>query len=202
MCIDPNWMPFEKYEAGEHIGITNDYFKILEKKIHKEIKLIPTKSWNESLKYAKERKCDILSLAMKTPLREEYLNFTKPYITTPLVVSTKIESPFIDDFGQLSNKKIGITKGYALGELLKTKYPNIDFVDVLNIEDGLNKIHQGKIYGYIDGLINIGYEIQKNHIGQLKISAKLNEKWELGIASRNDIPLLKISNDNKLNISY
>ena len=190
MCIDPNWMPFEKNENGKHIGITRDYYKILENNLGTPIKFIPTNTWSQSLKYVQEHECDILSLAMKTPMREKYLNFTKPYFITPLVVSTSIESPFIDDISQLTNKKIGITKGYALAELLKIKHPTINFIEVKDIHDGLKKVHNGELYGYIDGLTMIGYEIQNDYVGQLKISAKLDEKWELSIAVRNDVPIL------------
>ncbi len=190
MCIDPDWMPFERYEEGKHIGITSDYFKILEKNLQIPIKPIKTKTWNETLNFIKQGKCDILSLAMKTPSREKYLNFTKPYINSSLVVSTKIGTPFIEDINQLENKRIGITKGYAQGEVLRAKYPNINFVNVENIHEGLKKVENHTLDGYIDARTSIAYEIQRDYVGKLKISTKFDEKWELGIASRKDIPIL------------
>ena len=32
MCIDPNWMPFEKIVKGKHIGISSDYMNLMEVK--------------------------------------------------------------------------------------------------------------------------------------------------------------------------
>lgn len=56
MCIDPNWMPFEKYKNGKHIGISADYFKIIQEKIKIPIRIIPAKTWSKALDLAKEKK--------------------------------------------------------------------------------------------------------------------------------------------------
>lgn len=44
----------------------------------------------------------MLSMAMETPERLEYLNFTKPYIQIPSVLLGRVEAPYIntlDDMG-------------------------------------------------------------------------------------------------------
>ena len=190
MCIDPNWMPFEKIENGKQIGLNADYFKIFENFLQTEIKLIPTKSWSESLRFAKERKCDILSLAMETKKRKAYLNFTKPYLKIPIVLATKPDKPFIADFSTLNNKTVAIPQGYAFAEILKLKYPKIDILEVKNIDDGLQKVIHDKAYGYIGTLASIGYSFQKKFTGELKIAGKFDGSWDLGIAVRNDDPML------------
>ena len=190
MCVDPDWMPFEKIEKGKHVGIAADYIKIIEEKIKKPIILVPTKTWSESLELGQKKDCDIFSLIRTTPQREKYLNFTKPYLEIPLVIAADINAPFIDDILQVKDKKIAIVKNYAVGEILRVKYPNIDFVNVNNIHEGLELVEKGSVFGFIDTLLTIGYQIQNNYIGQLKISGRFNEIWELGIGVRNDEPIL------------
>ncbi len=187
MCIDPDWMPLERFLGKKYIGMSADYFKIIEKNLGINIELVPTKTWEESLRLAQKRECDILSLAMKTAKREKYLNFTSPYLSTPLVVATSIDAPFIADFHSLTKEqKLGIPKGYAYAEILKDRYPNLNIVSVENLQDGLEKVRQGELFGYVGSLATIGYEFQKNYIGELKIAGKFDDKWELGIAVRND----------------
>ena len=191
MCIDPQWMPFESFDKqGNHIGMTAEYFKIFQKDIKIPIQAIQTKTWTESIEAAKARKCDIFSLAMATPERKEYMNFTSPYLSIPLVLATRNGVIFLDDLNYLRGEQIGIVKGYAFNELIRKKYKNIKVVDVNNINEGLQKVANGELFGFIGTLASIGYAIQRNFVGELKIAGKFPEQWKLGIGVRNDDPRL------------
>ncbi len=191
MCIDPNWMPFESFDKdGKHVGMSADYFRIFQDTINTEIELVQTKTWAQTLEFIKDKKCDILSLAMQTSKREEYLNFTTPYLKIPLVIATKIDVPFVNKLESIKDKKVGITKGYAFVEVLKSKYPNLNIVEVQNIDEGLQRVNQGKLFGYIGALASIGYKFQTEYNGELKIAGKFDEKWDLGIAVRDDNKIL------------
>ena len=191
MCVLPDWLPFEQIDKnGEHNGIGADFIKIISKYIDTPIELIPTKEWSESLQNIKERKCDILPVAMNIPSRRELMNFTKPYISEPFVVATKANTFFIKDVKALSNKKIGIVKSYAFIEVLKSKNPSIEIVNVKNSKEGLERVRSGELFGYVDTMPTIGYAIQKYSMLDLKIAGKLEFDITLSIASRNDEPLL------------
>ncbi len=202
MCIDPDWMPYEKYQDGKYIGMIPQYFKIFQKGIGIPINLIKTTTWKQSLRFAKNRKCDILSLVAKTKKRKKFMNFTTPYFTTPVVIATKPDVPFIVNLKKLSTKKIGIVKGYAFNETLRKNYPNINIINVKDISDGLKKVANGQLFGFIDTLATIGYMFQKEFTGELKISGKFDENLELSIAVRNDDKiLLSILNKAVKNLS-
>ncbi len=191
MCVDPDWMPLEKIEDGRHVGMSADYIALMEKKIKVPIVLVPTKNWTESIEYAKARKCDIFSLAMATPDRLMYMDFTDPYLSIPLVLATKNDQHFIADLTSVKDKKLGVVTGYAFGEILRNKYPDMHIIDVPSVSEGLKLVAQGKIYGFIDTLATISSGIQNGFSNELKIVGKFDERWELGVATRNDRPLLK-----------
>jgi len=190
VCIDPDWMPFEKLENGIHIGMSADYFKIIQKNLGVSMQIVETSSWSQSIQKAKNRECDILSLAMSTPKRQEYMNFTSPYIKMPLVLATKMDVPFISDFDSLENKSVAIPKGYAYFEILKLQYPNLNLVEVEDIRDGLEKVKEGSVFGYVGSSASIGYMFQTEYTGELKIAGKFENNWDLGIAVRNDDKIL------------
>lgn len=190
VCIDPDWMPFERNEAGKHIGMTADYFTLLEREIGIPIKMVPTTTWTQSLEYGKTRKCDIFSLVMPTKERQKYLDFTQPYLRVPLIIATQNSVAFIPEIHKIKDKKMGIVKGYAYGEILRDEYPDMQLVDVKNLRDGLNKVEQGELFGFIGTLATVGYHIQREYTGQLKIAGKFDQTWNLGIGTRNDEPIL------------
>jgi len=190
MCVDPNWMPFESIKNGRHIGIAADIIAQLSKKLPIPIHLIETANWQESLAKAKSRECDILSLAAETPSRKEYMDFTSPYVNHPIVLATKNDTFFINDIVEVKDKKLGIVKGYWMAETLRKKIPGINIIDVSSISDGLEKVEKGELFGYIDNLVVIADSIQKDFTGVLKVSSRLQENVQLGIASRNDQPQL------------
>ena len=190
MCVDPHWMPFEKIENEKHIGISADYFKMFKEKFGIDVRLVPTDTWSQSLEFAKQRKCDILSLTMATPIKKEYLNFTEPYLKIPLVIATKTDVPFINDFTSLEGKTVGIPKDYSFVEILKKQHPKLKIIEVENIKDGLDRVTQGELFGYIGALASIGHLFQNDYTGELKIAGKFDASWDLSVGVRNDDPIL------------
>ena len=59
LCVDPNWLPLEKIENNEHIGITSDFFKLISQMIETPIRLVETKEWTESLEKIKRREREL-----------------------------------------------------------------------------------------------------------------------------------------------
>ena len=190
LCVDPNWLPLEKIENNEHIGITSDFFKLISQMIETPIRLVETKEWTESLEKIKRRECDILSLAEKTPSREKYLNFTKPYFSAPLVIVTKVGVPFVDNLNSIKEKSLAIVKDYSMEELLKNKYPGINLIEVKSIYEGLAYVQQDKVSGFLDNSLVINYEIQKNNMKDIAITGQFEDTYYLSIASRNDEAIL------------
>lgn len=191
ICVLPNWLPFEQIdEKGKHKGIGADIMKIISKYINTPIELVATKEWSHSLENIRQRKCDLLPVAMDIPSRRDAMNFTQPYVAEPFVIATKLDKLFVKDSQHLSNKKVGIVKSYAFIEVLKHKNPLIDIIEVSNAKEGLEKVSNGELFGYIDTMPAIGYNIQKYSMFDLKIAGKLESEITLSIASRNDEPLL------------
>ena len=108
MCIDPFWYPIEFMKDGKISGITSDLKRYFEEKIQINIDVVPTNNWNESLDFIKDKKCDIISSISPSYDRMSYLNFTKPILTLPIVVTTQKDKPFLRDISLLKNEKIAI----------------------------------------------------------------------------------------------
>ncbi|MGB0468204.1 MAG: EAL domain-containing protein [Pontibacterium sp.] len=189
-CIDPNWMPYEGFINGKHIGISADYLEHFSKQLNIPIQVVKTTSWKESLQYARARRCDILPLASDRAERREFMNFTPAYLETSLALATRNDAWFYSDFSEIQGHSIGIIRGYSPAKVIKKNYPDINLVEFDSIDEGLNQVRQGKLLGFLDAVPALSYRIQRSFHGELKISGKFDYDWHVGIAARNDEPHL------------
>lgn len=189
-CTAPNWMPFAKIEDGKFVGIGSEYIKLKEKALGVSMELIPTSSWIQSLEYLKDKKCDFIPLIQSTPNRLKSLSFTAPYIKTPLAIATHLGTNFVDTIKAIEDKKVGLIKGYAHIEYLRKYYPKLQIVEVDSIEDGLERVVNQEIFGYIDNYISINYTIQKSFAGVLNVSGIFDESLNLSSGVHKDNAIL------------
>ncbi len=179
-CSDPDWLPIEKIQDGRHIGIVADYLAKISQRLNLQFKLVPTASWQESLEFMSQGKCDFLSSAIRTPEREEFLNFTTTYLDLSLVITTRSDTFFIHSLKSIKNKKIGIVQDYAFEDILRKDYPDVELVLVPNAYEGLRKVESGDIYAFVDTLEATSQQLRTNSFADLKISGKLEENIALG----------------------
>ena len=210
MCIDPDWMPYDYLnEHGNYVGINADYHQLFAQMIGKEVNIVITRNWYESLDFVKDRKCDILSSAAVTEERKRYLAFTRPFIRYPIVIATREDQLFIQNIESVLTKNFTVVKGFSIIETLKQKYPTIKIIEADDARTGLEMVASGKAFGYIDTVATIGYQTQKYGILNVKISGVTEQHYDMRVAVRNDRPQLlsiydkavaSVSETEKLNI--
>ena len=191
MCIDPDWLPLEGTDAeGNHSGLSAEVFRLFSERARIRFDVVPTDNWQQSMRAARERRCDLLAMAMKTPERAEFMNFTEPYLAVPNVVLGRIEAPFIERVGELRGGKIGVVAGYAFAELLQNRYPSLELVEVRNEQEGLRQLQNGELDGYITTLATASYHMQELGLADLKVIGRIPADWSLAVAIRDDEPVL------------
>ncbi|TLT00483.1 ABC transporter substrate-binding protein [Aliarcobacter cibarius] len=182
-CSHSNLMPFESIVNRKHIGILEDYMKQISKSLNIDLKFVPTSNWHESFEKTVKNECDILTTIAYKTNRENLLNFTKPYVDFPFVIATDITKPFIDDINKLKDVKIALVRGFATSKLIQEKYKNFKFVEYPSLHDCLTAVKNGEVYAAIDSLAVIGFEIQNNFLGELKVSGRIDEQLKLHMAT-------------------
>lgn len=190
-CANPDWLPLEEIGAGgAHKGMVADYLALMADRIGISLTMVPTESSSQSLEYAQQRRCDIISAAFETPQATRQLNFTKPYLRLPLVIAIQEDAIFVDGLKALKDKTIGVPSGYGLVEKLQRDYPKIEVVEVAAVDDGLRLVEEGRIFGLVGAIAPVGRAIREHRFLNLKIGGRLDETWQLAVAVRNDSPEL------------
>ena len=198
---DPDWPPFEfNNGVNVHSGIVADILKMITEKTGMLFKPINTKTWAESVSLAKNKKVDMYSAVLETKDRKTYMDFTKKYIFKyfgGLVVRKNDNQKYIDFKKDLVGKKIGLTKGNALGTYMRRKYPNLNYIDVTSTSDGFKKLRDHNIDIFVVNIVTGQYYINNKGYSDTKVASKLNFEFGLKIAIAKDKPKEIISILNK-----
>ncbi|QCI28165.1 diguanylate cyclase [Caminibacter pacificus] len=188
--VTPNWAPFNMLKDDKIEGIAIDYWKLIKHKLNlkSNCKILP--SWTLVLEDIKNKNSDIVPATAKTPQKQNFALFTKPYATYPIVIATRNNIGFINSMAQLENKKIVVGKNYSAAEILKKHFPNLNIIEVKDIKTALDYVSRGKAFAAIDNLPVIAYNINKYQFANLKISGKTPFDFKVRFMVRNDYPLL------------
>jgi len=189
--IDASWPPFEFVDIdGNYAGVSSGYVGLISKRLGISIKPATDLAWPEVIERIKVGKLDVLSAVARTPEREAYLNFTKPYVTIPMVIVTHKNSPLISDLDDLKGKLVGVIPGYASTEILRTNHPQMNFVEMPDTATLVQALSDGTIEAVVEGLWSVSYEKQKLGLDDIKIAAPTPYNYDLSMAVRKDWPEL------------
>lgn len=196
LCTDPDWMPYEGIdEQNRHSGIMSDFHQLWSDMLDKPVEVQLTDSWQQSLQFMEQGKCDVLSSAQDVASRRHYLSVTDPFIFYPFAVATQPDNHFIIDLQPLMDKRFAMVEGYAGVEIMRKRYPEIDLVLVDTARKGLMMAEKGKVFGFIDTVPSINYQTLKHGVTLIKINGVLDEHYAMSIGIRKDLPeLLAIYN--------
>jgi len=189
---DPDWAPFEwKNDIDKHTGIIADILSLINKKAGIELTPINTDTWEESVELVKSGKVDMFSAITQNSTREGYLNFTsKDIYSYPAVFITNFDDKtvYLNIENDFKDKKIGVVKGSGLGQYIKEKYPELEYVELPTTYDGFSSIRNNKINIFAINTVTAKYFIEKKGFSDLKIALKLDYIYHLKIAIRKDLP--------------
>jgi len=189
---DPDWAPFEwKNDIGNHTGIISDVLNLIKQNTGIEFIAVNTDTWEESVEIVKSDKADMFSAITQNSAREEYLHFTSRDIYSyPAVLITRFDDKgvYLDLSKDFKGKTIGIVKGSGLGQYIKEKYPELEFVEIPATHDGFVSVQNDEIDLFAINTVTAKYYIEKKGFDDLKIALKLDYLYHLKIALRKDLP--------------
>ena len=165
------------------------------KKAHIKSKCVIYPTWDEVLNAIKTKKADLSLGTDKTPQKEKFAIFTKPYATFPITIATKNNVGYIASMIFLKNKTIAVGKNYTVEHLLKKYYPSYKIISVKDTKTALKLVSEGKAFAAIDVMPVLVYNINKYQFANLKIAGKTPWEFQMRfILSKNNEKLKNILN--------
>ena len=199
---DPNWLPYEAFnKQGDYIGIVAEHLKLIEQKLGIKVKIIPSRTWAESVANVKRGEIDVLSETSDSDLKS-HLTFTQPYLSSPVVIVMNNDEDYVENIAQINNRKIAVIKDYGYVPEIMAKYPDINFEIVNTLQEGLTGVSTGKVEALLATLAQASYHISELGINNIRIVGKTEFNTKLAFGMQEEFsPLVPLFNRALANIN-
>jgi len=175
-----NWLPYEAFDRdGTYLGIVAEHLKYVEKRTGLNFSPKLVKTWSESLDIAAQGKITVISGDAADKVLAQNFKAIEPYLINPIVIVMNEKTNYIDDLNTLQDKKIAIIKDYGYTADVYTHYPQMKFIEVNNIQDGLNGVSNGKYDALLASNALARYIISDMGLDKIKIVGKTTVIMEL-----------------------
>jgi len=170
---DPNWLPYEAFEEdGSYVGIVADYLNLIEKKTKLKFIPIPVSSWSESIKMATEGQVAVISGDAADVVLNQRFTPVEPYSHNPIVIIMDSKQSYVEDLSEIIDKKIAIIRDYGYTSDIFRYYPGVTFIEVENIQMGLEGVSQGRFDVLLASMALSTYTIAEMGIHNVKVVGK------------------------------
>ncbi|BHH85942.1 transporter substrate-binding domain-containing protein [Desulforhopalus sp. 52FAK] len=188
---DPEFAPFEFFDqSGRYQGIAAEYVQILNRRLGLNMEVVPELSWKQVNERAKQGEIDVLPIVGKTRERQEYLNYTKPYMSYHRVVITRSDMPFISSVEDIKDLNIAVQEHSSHQGFLK-EMTSLNATEYPTLLEGLKAVSEGKEDAYVGNLTSAMYWIRKVGLTNLKVAGPVSYSQEhLYFSVRKDWPEL------------
>ena len=189
--INPGGAPFEFMGKDKrYFGIASGYIRWIEKRLGNSMKVHKGLTWGQALEKGRKGQIDIFPCIAPSPSRSEFLNFTKPYLSFPVVIATRTDYPFISGLEELAGKRVAVCKGFVSHEILQTRHSDLKLVATDTVEKALQEVEKGKAEAFVGNLASIIYATKEMGLTNLKIASMTPYTFSLSIGVRKDWPEL------------
>ena len=194
--VDPRWAPMAFVDPQGRIdGISADYLDFVKSTLGVRFRLVPTRSWGETIRLANEGRIDIVVAVSQFDGLAPGFSLSTPYVSYPLVIVTRETAPFIGSLQDLEGAQVAIVGDVQAAHLRFPGLPSVHAVTVGSAEEGLDAVAQARAFAYIGNLGVIDRLVRERYAGTLRVAAPADRIQDLsfGVAPH-FAPLLPLIN--------
>lgn len=191
VAVDPDSPPFEEItKQGQYQGISADLVAMIESQLGVRFEIVPARDWAHVLDMIRKQEADLIPAVVQSADREQFLSFTRPYLSLPGVI---ISAQQFDRLEDLEGHKVAVVAGGIWDERISQYDDKVSIIRVEDSRTALELTALGGVDAMVSNLATITYLISQQGITNLSIVAHVPNKLELSFGIRKDWdPLLPI----------
>ncbi|MGB6215069.1 transporter substrate-binding domain-containing protein [Pseudomonas mandelii] len=176
VAVVESFLPMSFFDGqGEFRGISADVLAKISLRTGLKFEVVRSHSLAQVFDQLRGGKVDALAAITPSPDREDEMRFTRPYLTTPYVLVSRMDKGSPGILEELAGKKLALIKGNILREFLTTRYPQIQIVDADNAAQAMEMVASGKVEGAINSLLSARYMISRQYRDRLQVSSTVGD---------------------------
>ncbi|MFH0784250.1 MAG: transporter substrate-binding domain-containing protein [Pseudomonadota bacterium] len=168
-----DWQPMSIVnDSPDYSGMIADYINIISERSGLKFKFEKSETWSKVLKKYEEGKIDIVpALGKDDPIGRKIL-YSNPFVSFPLVIVTRNNASHIDQTSELKGKKVAVGRGFTSYHFLKKHHPEVELLEVNNVEQALILVANSEVYAFVDHLAVAIDTMQRLGFKNLKIAGQ------------------------------
>ena len=167
---DPLFPPFEFLDAsGVARGITPDLLAIMGRKLGVEFRTVAYPTWSDVLDAVRKGKVDLLGTLTRTPEREGFLLFSRPYLSVPYVLFVRQDADAPKRIEDMVTRRLGVVRNYGINTWLSAAHPEIRPVAVEDTASGLTMVATGQLDALLETLPVGAYIVREKSLTNIRI---------------------------------
>jgi two-component system, NarL family, sensor histidine kinase EvgS len=172
VAIDDSFVPFSFFnEDGEFRGISADVLAKVALRTGLKFDVVRTQSVADLIGQIRTDEADLLITLTPSQARESYLRFTRPYLSSPYVLISRIGPNSPSTLDDMAGKRLAIITGNPVRDQLLEDFPNIALVNAESAQDAMAMVADGQADGAVNSLITARYMISRQYRDRLRITA-------------------------------
>lgn len=191
---ETNYAPYEFQDSrGHFVGVVADYLDIIRYKLGTRFQVTQLPDFGTVEAKLRKKELDVVLAVASSADREEFLNFTKPYLHYVNVIVTRDDYSFVSGLKDFQENRVAVVEGHSSKQLTARVYPNFNVTAYPDLLDGLMAVSTGKTDGLVDDIFPIVYNIRYRQISNLKIATAVEKALQpqgFSVGVRKDWPEL------------
>ncbi len=172
VAIDDSFVPFSFFnEEGEFRGISADVLAKVALRTGLKFDVQRTHSVAGLVEQVRKEQADLLITLTPSQSRENQLRFTRPYLSTPYVLISRISADGPQTLDDMAGKRLAVINGNPVREQLLEQFPRITLVEADNAQQVMALVANGQADAAVNSLITARYMISRQYRDRLRITS-------------------------------
>lgn len=173
------------------LGVTATLRDLLNKRLGNRLRL-RFGAWNDNFEAVKEGRIPALFDITPRKDREQWFNFTSPYLTIPHTFFTRADGPVVNGAADLKGKTVALEKGFGNVAWFRENHPDVTVREYADTATALDAVARGEADAYAGNRAVAMFIIRRELMDNLRARGRVDKPpVKLAIGTRKDWPLLR-----------